>query len=305
MNIKRSASIYFQVQGIAVFVWWATLLFAPVTRKYFQMGDGETVLLAFWLPDLFLLGVSSIAAGILCRKESKFLIPFLWFTVGTISYASFYCLSFALLTDTGWLGVTLMFPAMIWSGNFAIALTPAIRDLMFRRAKESKTGWIIAKTLIQIVVVWTLILLVFPSFIVLIEARLGIAQISFPHQKIVATILFVLLSSVGVSAAVTMSKIGRGTPLPFDTANRLVIKGIYAYVRNPMAVSGIGQGFAVALFLGSPLVFLYALTGAFIWQIIFRPLEEEDLLKNFGADYEKYRRNVRCWTPNFKKFELR
>jgi protein-S-isoprenylcysteine O-methyltransferase Ste14 len=45
--------------------------------------------------------------------------------------------------------------------------------------------------------------------------------------------------------------------------------------------------------------------GAFIWQLIFRPLEEEDLLKNFGADYENYQENVRCWIPNFKRFELK
>jgi len=72
-----------------------------------------------------------------------------------------------------------------------------------------------------------------------------------------------------------------------------------------MLVSGIGQGLMVALFLGPPLVFLYNLMGAFIWQLIFRPLEEEDLLKNFGADYENYQENVRCWIPNFKRFELK
>jgi protein-S-isoprenylcysteine O-methyltransferase Ste14 len=142
-------------------------------------------------------------------------------------------------------------------------------------------------------------------FIVQIVTKLGIPQFSFSFQKIVAAILFVILSSIGISAAISMSKIGQGTPLPFDTAKKLVVKGIYSFVRNPMAISGIGQGLMVALFLGSPLVFLYTLMGAFIWQLIFRPLEEEDLLKNFGADYENYQENVRCWIPNFKRFELK
>jgi protein-S-isoprenylcysteine O-methyltransferase Ste14 len=81
--------------------------------------------------------------------------------------------------------------------------------------------------------------------------------------------------------------------------------GIYAYVRNPMAISGIGQGLAVALFLVSPLVAVYALMGASLWQFVFRPLEEEDLRKNFGADYENYCETVRCWIPNRQPFKLK
>ncbi|MCB1022749.1 MAG: isoprenylcysteine carboxylmethyltransferase family protein, partial [Acidobacteria bacterium] len=70
-----------------------------------------------------------------------------------------------------------------------------------------------------------------------------------------------------------------------------------------MAFSGIGQGIAVALFLGSPLVLIYALMGSAIWQLVFRPLEEIDLRKRFGSDYEEYTAKVRCWIPNFKPYK--
>ena len=59
-------------------------------------------------------------------------------------------------------------------------------------------------------------------------------------------VLFVVFSSIGVWSAVVMSRIGKGTPLPLDHASDLVVVGPYKYVRNPMAVSGIGQGLAVA-----------------------------------------------------------
>ena len=101
-----------------------------------------------------------------------------------------------------------------------------------------------------------------------------------------------------------MSKIGKGTPLPLDSTTSSVVSETYKYVRNPMAVSGIGQGLAVALFLSSPLVAIYALMGAFIWQFIFRPLEEEDLRKYFGADYENYCRQVRCWIPRRQPYQI-
>ena len=301
-KIYRFASIYFAVQGLAVLAWWILLFAVPTSRKYFQMGESETILLAFWLPDLFLLAVGSLIVSVFCWFENKFLTIAIWFVVGAISYATFYCLAFAMMTDSGWLGVILMFPAMIWSGNFAIGLSPTFKDLMFRNSVEAKTSWILAKTFAQIIVVWGLILFVFPALIVRLETKLGIAQFTFPFQKIISPILFVLISSIGISGAITMAKIGRGTPLPLDSATKLVVAGIYSFVRNPMAISGIGQGLAVGLFLGSPLVLLYALMGGAIWQVIFRPLEENDLLERFGADYENYRANVRCWIPRRKKF---
>ena len=303
MKIQKSASIYFAFQGVAVIAWWVLLIAVPTSRKYFQMGDGETILLAFWLPDLFLLAIGSLILSWLIIANHKFMPIVLWFVVGTISYASFYCLAFAWMTETGWLGVVAMFPAMIMSGNFAIGLTPNFNKLMFRHSKEAKTSWILTKTLTQIIVVWSLILLVFPLLIVQIEAKLGIPRFAFPMQTLLGIILFPLISLIGLASAYSMAKIGRGTPLPMDTASKLVVSGIYAYVRNPMAISGIGQGLLVGFLLGSPLVLLYALLGGFIWQFVYRRLEEDDLVKQFAADYEDYRQNVRCWIPNLKPYK--
>jgi len=305
MKIRHTAAIYFALQSIAVVAWWLLLISIPASRKYFQLEtDSETSLLAFWLADLSLLGIASLIAGWLCLRDSRHAPTASWFVTGAVSYATLYCLTFAFFTDAGWLGSALMLPAMLWSGCFSIALS-SVRDAMFRQAKTSSTKWILSKTFAQIFVVWSLILVVFPYFITILEDKLGISRFSFPFQKIIAAIFFLAISFVGLSSAVTMSRIGRGTPLPLDAATKLVISGIYAYVRNPMAISGIGQGLAVAFFLGSPLVALYALMGATLWQFIFRPLEEEDLRKHFGADYENYCEKVRCWIPNHQPFELK
>lgn len=305
MKIRFAAAVYFALQGIAVGAWWISMIFVPNSRKYFRLEtDSETSLLAFWLADLSLLCAGSFAAAWFCRRDGAHAAAAAWFVTGAVGYASLYCLAFAFFTDAGWLGATLMLPAAIWSGCFSIALSSA-RDAMFRPARDASTGWILTKTFAQIVVVWTLILAVFPYFILILEDKLGVWRFSFPFQKIVAAVLFIGISFVGVSGAITMARVGRGTPLPLDATTRLVVRGIYAYVRNPMAISGIGQGLAVALFWGSPLVAVYALMGAFIWQFIFRPLEEEDLRKNFGADYENYCRAVRCWIPNRRAFRLK
>ncbi len=142
-KIRLFATIYFAVQGVAVLAWWILLFSAPSSRKYFQMGESETTLLAFWLPDLFLLAVGSLAVSAFIWLENRFTVIAVWFVVGAISYATFYCLAFAMMTDSGWLGVVLMFAAMIWSGNFAIGLSPTFKDLMFRNSVEAKTSWIL------------------------------------------------------------------------------------------------------------------------------------------------------------------
>ncbi|NOT49267.1 MAG: hypothetical protein HOP17_16180 [Acidobacteria bacterium] len=303
-KVRRTAAYYFLVQGVAVFGWWAILIVRPESRVYFQLeARSQTSLLAFWLADLAFLGVGSLAAAWLCFRSSEYRQIAAWFATGSISYAAVYCLAFAMITDYGWLGVTLMLPAMIWSSVFAVGIT--FEKTMFRKAAETSTNWILVKTFTQIVVVWSIILIGFPYLITLLEDKLGIARLNFTFQRPVAAILFVAVSSIGVTSAYFMSRIGKGTPLPLDHATELVILGPYAWVRNPMALSGIGQGLAVALFLGSPLVALYALMGSAIWQFIFRPLEEDDMVERFGTPYEEYRDAVMCWVPRKKSFNAK
>lgn len=251
--------------------------------------------MAFWLADVAFLGIGSIVSSWLIYRADRLREAAAWFVTGCVSYASVYCLAFAWMTDVGWLGVTLMFPAMIWSGVFAVGMT--FETAMFRPAAKTGTNWIVFKTFAQIVIVWGIILVVIPILITRVEDKLGIPRLEFTGQWAIAGVLFVAISSLGVYAAYVMSRIGKGTPLPLDHARELVIKGPYAYVRNPMAVSGIGQGLAVALFLGSPLVIAYALMGSLIWQLVFRPLEEAELLNRFGDQYQKYADRVKCWVP--------
>ena len=85
-----------------------------------------------------------------------------------------------------------------------------------------------------------------------------------------------------------------------DTARKLVIRGPFRYVRNPMAVAGIGQGIAVGVVLGSGLVIAYSLAGAVIWHVAVRPHEEADLLDRFAEDYRRYRDSTNLWIPKLR-----
>ncbi len=303
MKIQRTAAIYFFLLGISVLGWWTMLFAAPETRVTFQMGSDETVLMAFWLPDIVFLGFGSLVAGFLNWTGNSYRSIASWFVTGLVTYATIYTISFAFSTDSGWLGVVFMAPATLWSGVFSIGVSPMNKD-MFRKSKAGSTAWILLKTFSQIVIVWSVILVVIPNLLVWVEQRIGLEQISFPFQRVISIVLFVLASVPGVWAAIVMSKYGKGTPLPLDHATEFVVQGPYAYIRNPMAFSGILQGLVVALFFGSPLVAVYALMGSLIWQLIFRPLEEEDLEVRFGEVYLQYKKAVKCWVPRTSVYSV-
>lgn len=296
MKVFRTASFYFALQGSAVIAWWIALVGYPSLRSVFALEPGsETSLLAFWFADLAFLGIGSLVAGYLAWREHEAMQPAMWFVTGAISHATIYALSLAMMRDQGWLGVLLMLPAMLLSGVFATGLS--IRMKMFRAASPAAEGRYVMKTFLQIVVVWSVVLVGIPYVLSILEAKAGIPSITFPLQKPLAALLFIGFSCIGIYSAIVMSRIGKGTPLPLDHATKLVVKGPYAWVRNPMAVSGIGQGLAVALFLGSGVVAIYALVGSAIWQFILRPLEESDLLTRFGEPYREYKQAVKCWIP--------
>src|SRR5688500_6540384 len=90
---------------------------------------------------------------------------------------------------------------------------------------------------------------------------------------------------------------GVGTPAPVAPTERLVVGGLYRYVRNPMylAVAAIIVGQALAL--GQPILLLYAAAFAVAVVAFVHWYEEPRLRRQFGEQYETYRRTVPAWWP--------
>jgi len=96
---------------------------------------------------------------------------------------------------------------------------------------------------------------------------------------------------------VSFAMLGKGTPAPFDPPRRLVVRGPYKFVRNPMYIGAVFALAGAALFYESRALAGYAalfllLTHAFVvWY------EEPTLRRIFGADYESYCKRTRRWWP--------
>jgi protein-S-isoprenylcysteine O-methyltransferase Ste14 len=171
---------------------------------------------------------------------------------------------------------------------------------MFRRARPARRSWNVAKTLVQIVVLWTLALAVVPWSITAVESSL--ASVGFEGKPLAGAVILILASGLGLWSGYVMAAEGEGTPFPLDAARRLVTKGPYAYVRNPMVMTALAQGMGVVLISGSWGVLVYFSIGIMIWAIVLRPLEEQDLLRQFGTLYEDYKAHVRNWIPRGRPY---
>ena len=90
---------------------------------------------------------------------------------------------------------------------------------------------------------------------------------------------------------------GIGTPAPVAPTQLLVVGGLYRYVRNPMYLAVAATIAGQALVLGRPGLLAYAaLFGATVWLFVHF-YEEPALTRQFGLEYEAYRRAVPGWWP--------
>lgn len=90
---------------------------------------------------------------------------------------------------------------------------------------------------------------------------------------------------------------GIGTPAPVAPPQRLVIGGLYRYVRNPMYLAVLAVIVGQALALGRLELLLYARAVALAFITFVRVYEEPALRAKFGSAYEDYRRAVPGWWP--------
>lgn len=128
-----------------------------------------------------------------------------------------------------------------------------------------------------------------------------ISHWDLPDGRLAGKVVGGLITAVAVAMLVhAFAKFvweGLGTPAPVAPTERLVIGGLYRYVRNPMYIA------VIATILGQAL--LFADWGLLLWGVVValvqagfvRLYEEPALRKSFGESYETYCREVPAWLP--------
>ncbi len=91
--------------------------------------------------------------------------------------------------------------------------------------------------------------------------------------------------------------IGKGTPAPFDPPRRLVIRGPYRFVRNPMYLGASLAVGSAALYFGSWALLGFVAGFLLVCHTFVMVYEEPHLRRVFGPEYQDYCLHVRRWIP--------
>jgi protein-S-isoprenylcysteine O-methyltransferase Ste14 len=106
-----------------------------------------------------------------------------------------------------------------------------------------------------------------------------------------------------VSTNLLFAKIGQGTLAPWDPTQRLVVRGVYRHVRNPM-ISGVAFILLGELLASGSLRLLIWFLLFALANLIYIPLVEEPGLEHrFGQAYRVYKQHVPRWLPRLRPWE--
>ena len=113
-SIRTLVVLFLVLQGMGTLAWWATLFLLPATREPFLApGAPDTTLLTFFAPDLLVYVASSLFAAYGLSRGASWAWPALCVNAGAGVYAALYALTLPLWSSGGWLGATLMSPALV------------------------------------------------------------------------------------------------------------------------------------------------------------------------------------------------
>ncbi len=95
---------------------------------------------------------------------------------------------------------------------------------------------------------------------------------------------------------------GKGTPDPLIPTEKLVTRGLYQFMRNPVYVGLFLILFGLAILFMSAVLLVYSLLWLLVLNLIVVFIEEPTLRRRFGESYDEYLEFAPRWIPRFKAF---
>ncbi|MDX1488827.1 MAG: isoprenylcysteine carboxylmethyltransferase family protein, partial [Acidiferrobacterales bacterium] len=128
------------------------------------------------------------------------------------------------------------------------------------------------------------------------------AEVARPDQAVFWFALLVAGSGLAlrVWTDVLFLRFGNGTLAPWNPPTKLVIRGPYRHVRNPMISSVVIILLGECLFFQSWPLAAWVVLFFGVHLIYFPVIEEKGLIKRFGNDYLIYKINVPRWIPRMQ-----
>lgn len=130
--------------------------------------------------------------------------------------------------------------------------------------------------------------------------RIAPPLLGFNAFRILGALMIAAGLPVLIDSAARFAIQGLGTPIIVAPPQRLVVTGLYRYLRNPMYVAVSLLIFGQALLFASTSLLEY---GIIIWLAFFAFVllyEEPTLRRKFGEEYRLYCARVPRWIPRLR-----
>ena len=131
----------------------------------------------------------------------------------------------------------------------------------------------------------------------------GAGVLDGPAAQVTGGLLIAAGLAVLLQAFARFALDGLGTPAPVAPPRRLVVRGAYRHVRNPMYVATAAVIAGKGLLLARPVLLAAAAVYCLALGLWTRVAEERVLRERFGAQYDAYRRAVPGWLPRVRPWE--
>lgn len=140
-----------------------------------------------------------------------------------------------------------------------------------------------------------------PDYFIALLILVFIVHFAYPGMKVFRYpfafigIIFVVLGIAINIWADQIFKKKKTTVKPHELPSVFETQGPYSFSRHPMYFGMACILFGTAILLGSITSLIPAVIFVILMELLFIPTEENNMLKQFGHTYRKYKRKVRRW----------
>lgn len=158
--------------------------------------------------------------------------------------------------------------------------------------------FVLARALTYATLFVALVLVLLPARV--LEWSATSAPAAFGAAQLTGLVIAIVGGGIALWCVLAFAMLGQGTPAPFDPPRRLVVRGPYKFVRNPMYLGAIVALTGAAVYYQSLPLLAFAAVFALITHLFVIWYEEPTLAQAFDGDYAAYRSRVHRWLPKWR-----
>ncbi|OGM28324.1 hypothetical protein A2962_00575 [Candidatus Woesebacteria bacterium RIFCSPLOWO2_01_FULL_39_61] len=136
-----------------------------------------------------------------------------------------------------------------------------------------------------------------PYLFILLNDFFGLPRFTYLPLRVLGVLIIICVLLTDLYLFNLFKFFGKGTPVPVEPTNKLIHKGPYKYVRNPMYVGHSLIFLGEFLLFGYPTILLYIVSAGMGFHLLVVKWEEPQLVRRLGEPYENYLNKVPRWLP--------